>query len=78
MRYAMTYLARILALILTTVLGFTFAFCCVVLVRISIEMPGIIMREELIQAAAVGLAFIGVATLYVFLVRKTSSKRSSE
>jgi hypothetical protein len=78
LRYSLTYSARILALILTTILGFAFAFRCVVLVRIFIEMPTIIMREDLIVAASTGLGFIGFATLYVFLVRKTSPKRSSE
>ena len=78
MRYRLTYSARILALILTTLLGVAFVFCCVVLVRMFIEMPGIIMREDVVEAAVVGLAFISVAALYVFLARKTSPKRSSE
>ena len=76
MRYRLTYSARVLALILTTLLGVAFVICCVVLVRMFIEMPGIIMREDVIEAAVVGLAFICVAALYVFLVRKTFPKRS--
>jgi len=75
MRHALTYSARLLALILATVSGVSFAFCCAVLIRLYFEMPGVIMRDDLIQAAVVGLGFVCFTSLYVFLARRTSAQR---
>jgi hypothetical protein len=77
MRYSLKYSARILALILATVLGIGSAICFVVLVRLFFEAPGLIMRGDLVEAGVVGAGFLSFATLYVFLARKTRSKSPS-
>ena len=72
MRYVLTYSARIVTLILTTLLGCFFVIWCAIFIPIFLDMPGIISREDVIGGASVGLGFALLAALYIFLVRKTS------
>jgi hypothetical protein len=74
MRLTLTYSARILTLILSTVLGVLFGVWCVMVAPFFFKMPGIVSREDLVGGIVVGVGFAFFAAMYVVLVRKTPKR----
>ena len=74
MRLTLTYSARILTLILSTVLGVLFAIWCVNVAPLFFKMPGIVSREDVVGGIAVGVGFAFFSGLYAVLVRKTPKR----